>query len=200
MVFLAGMGEHDLVEFAMWEGEAPCGWVDIPLEGVGGRNGGWGDAGTRSRRRRQRRKSSRRKSSKTHDYVFSESEDEEYGVDDDDHEGEEDEDEEDDDDDDPYAGNVLKAMVIQMRVLENHQNGKDTHVRGFQVFAVDDDRRRASAVAGAAGTRSRRQSVRKSLRGGKDARDEHAESGDGAAGGKVTGLEEPDWMGEPVIR
>ncbi|PYH96743.1 galactose-binding like protein, partial [Aspergillus ellipticus CBS 707.79] len=38
------------------------------------------------------------------------------------------------DNDDPYAGNVLKAMVVQMRVIENHQNGKDTHVRGFQVF------------------------------------------------------------------
>lgn len=199
MVFLAGMGGNDLVEFATWEGEGPCGWVDIPLEGVGGRNGGWGDAGaTRSSRRRRRRRSSRKRKSKAYDYVFSESENEAYP------EGEneediDDEDNDDDDDDNPTAGNVLKAMVIQMRVCENHQNGKDTHVRGFQVFAQDDDRRRAAAVggaAGAAGTRSRRQSVRKSIRG-KDVRDEHAEDGDGA---KVTGLEEPDWMGEPVIR
>ncbi|KLJ11752.1 hypothetical protein EMPG_13092, partial [Blastomyces silverae] len=33
---------------------------------------------------------------------------------------------------DPSSGNVLKAMVIQVRISENHQNGKDTHVRGFQ--------------------------------------------------------------------
>ncbi|KAL2006573.1 hypothetical protein VTN00DRAFT_9241 [Thermoascus crustaceus] len=173
MVFLAGMGGNDLVEFATWEGEGPCG----------------------SSRRRRRRRSSRKRKSKAHDYVFSESENEAYPEDED----EEDIDnEEDDDDDDPTAGNVLKAMVIQMRVCENHQNGKDTHVRGFQVFAQDDDRRRAAVggAAGVAGTRSRRQSVRKSLRG-KDARDEHAEDGDGT---KVTGLEEPDWMGEPVIR
>jgi hypothetical protein len=26
-----------------------------------------------------------------------------------------------DDEDDPYSGNVLKAMVIQMRIMENHQ-------------------------------------------------------------------------------
>ncbi|KAL2003203.1 hypothetical protein VTN02DRAFT_4703 [Thermoascus thermophilus] len=196
MVFLAGMGGNDLVEFATWEGEAPSGWVDIPLEGVGGRNGGWGDI--RSSRRRRRRRSSRKRESKAHDYVFSESENEAYP------EGEneediDDEEAEDDDDDDPTAGNVLKAMVIQMRVCENHQNGKDTHVRGFQVFAQDDDRRRAAVAGGAAGgagTRSRRRSVRKSIRG-KDVRDEHAEDGDGA---KVAGLEEPDWMGEPVIR
>lgn len=101
-----------------------------------------------------------------------------------------------DDEDDPYAGSVLKAMVIQMRIIENHQNGKDTHVRGFQVFARDDDRRRVGTAPSAeADGRVRRQSVRKSF--AKDGERSGAEDGEGR---RVTGLEEPDWMGEPVIR
>lgn len=73
MVFLAGMGMYDLTEFAEWNGEAPRGWVDVKLEGVG--CGG---------------------------------------------------------------GDVLRAMVVQVKICENHQNGKDTHVRGVQVFAKDE--------------------------------------------------------------
>jgi anaphase-promoting complex subunit 10 len=105
------------------------------------------------------------------------------------------------DEDDPYAGSVLKAMVIQMRVIENHQNGKDTHVRGFQVFARDDERRRiGNAPSASADGRIRRYSVRKSLHGAAD------DSADGRDilgdrdGRKIATLEEPDWMGEPVIR
>ncbi|KAI9802070.1 MAG: anaphase promoting complex subunit doc1 [Piccolia ochrophora] len=33
------------------------------------------------------------------------------------------------------AGDTLRAHLLQVRVAENHQNGKDTHVRGLQVFA-----------------------------------------------------------------
>ncbi|OAL05117.1 galactose-binding like protein, partial [Phaeosphaeriaceae sp. SRC1lsM3a] len=29
---------------------------------------------------------------------------------------------------------VLRAHLIQVKILENHQNGKDTHLRGLQVF------------------------------------------------------------------
>ena len=169
MVFLAGMGGNDLVEFAAWEGDAPCGWVEVPLEGVGGRHGGWVS-------RQKRRRGGTRKS------IIEEDEEEE--------EEEEEDSPDEDDDDDEYAGSVLKAMVVQMRVIENHQNGKDTHVRGFQVFAKDDDRRRIGmAPSASADLRACRHSVRKSLR-----KDEL----DGA--GKRTGLDEPDWMGEPVIR
>jgi anaphase-promoting complex subunit 10 len=108
----------------------------------------------------------------------------------------------DDNPDDPFTGNVLKAMVLQVRICENHQNGKDTHVRGFQVFAHDDDRRRVAAAAAVASHRAghRRQSSRKSIRG--RAKDSHDEQTDRAeeASGRIIGLEEPDWMGEPVIR
>ena len=195
MIFLAGMGGNDLVEFATWEGEGPCGWVDVPLEGVGGRSGGW----VRKKRRKRAVRGNAKRSSKTGpdlEYMFSDSE-QPAEYDEGAYEDDNDETADEDDEDDPYAGNVLKAMVLQMRIMENHQNGKDTHVRGFQVFARDDDRRRmGTAPSASAEGRVRRQSVRKSLRGGKDG--EHgAEDGDGR---KVTGLEEPDWMGEPVIR
>jgi len=33
---------------------------------------------------------------------------------------------------------VLRAFVVQVRILENHQNGKDTHLRAVQVFARDE--------------------------------------------------------------
>ena len=33
---------------------------------------------------------------------------------------------------------VLKAFVVQVRILENHQNGKDTHLRAVQIFARDE--------------------------------------------------------------
>lgn len=36
-------------------------------------------------------------------------------------------------------GNTLVAWVLQMQILENHQNGKDTHLRGIRVFTFDND-------------------------------------------------------------
>jgi anaphase-promoting complex subunit 10 len=35
---------------------------------------------------------------------------------------------------------VLRAHLLQIKILENHQNGKDTHLRGLQVFARNDER------------------------------------------------------------
>ncbi|KAL4809257.1 galactose-binding domain-like protein [Aspergillus unguis] len=197
MTFLAGMGGNDLVEFAIWEGEGPCGWVDVPLEGVGGQNGGWV---RKKRRRRRARKSvqSQGKGRRAGTSILTETDDLYHEAEDGTDDGDDD-DTDPEDDDDPYAGNVLKAMVIQMRVMENHQNGKDTHVRGFQVFAKDDDRRRmGNAPSASADGRVRRHSVRKSLRGANDD-DDRGGHGDSIRG-KVTGLEEPDWMGDPVIR
>lgn len=203
MVFLAGMGGNDLVEFATWEGDGPCGWVDVPLEGVGGRNGGWvRDEGVR-RKRRSKSGAARRRTASGQRAP---------GIEHDSEDGSSDEDEDDglngsfgDDHDDPYAGNVLKAMVIQMRVIENHQNGKDTHVRGFQVFACDDNRRRmAAAPSASADGRHRRHSVRHSFLGG--AHDPFhpgclgSEEADANRLVATSGLDEPDWMGEPVIR
>lgn len=36
---------------------------------------------------------------------------------------------------------VLRAHLLQIKILENHQNGKDTHLRGLQVFARNDEER-----------------------------------------------------------
>jgi anaphase-promoting complex subunit 10 len=33
------------------------------------------------------------------------------------------------------ASGVLKAFLVQISILANHQNGKDTHLRGVKVFA-----------------------------------------------------------------
>lgn len=32
---------------------------------------------------------------------------------------------------------LLRCMLVQVRICENHQNGKDTHLRGLQLFARD---------------------------------------------------------------
>ncbi|CAI6097063.1 unnamed protein product [Clonostachys chloroleuca] len=36
-------------------------------------------------------------------------------------------------------GNTLVSYVLQMQILENHQNGKDTHLRGIKIYAFDMD-------------------------------------------------------------
>lgn len=36
-----------------------------------------------------------------------------------------------------WGGCTLRCMLLEMRILENHQNGKDTHLRGLQLFSVD---------------------------------------------------------------
>lgn len=33
---------------------------------------------------------------------------------------------------------VIKAFLVQIVVLANHQNGKDTHLRGVKIFAPGD--------------------------------------------------------------
>ncbi|KAJ5351740.1 hypothetical protein N7452_000714 [Penicillium brevicompactum] len=173
MIFAAGMGGNDLVEFATWEGEAPCGWVDIPLEGVGGRNGGW----VRHEPKRRSAQNAQNCGDPEHEH------DEHCGADEPESDG-----------DDPYSGNVLKAMVIQMRIMENHQNGKDTHVRGFQVFACDDSRRKVGAGPSASADARRR----RPSRGAHDLRGRTVS--EDVQDGFDTGLDEPEWMGEPVIR
>ena len=36
-------------------------------------------------------------------------------------------------------GNSLCCWIVQMHIKENHQNGKDTHIRGIKIFALDED-------------------------------------------------------------
>lgn len=47
-------------------------------------------------------------------------------------------------------GNTLVSYVLQMQILENHQNGKDTHLRGIKIYAFDGDSPQGAAAAAAA--------------------------------------------------
>ncbi|KAI5456420.1 anaphase-promoting complex, subunit 10-domain-containing protein [Mariannaea sp. PMI_226] len=105
-------------------------------------------------------------------------------------------------------GNTLVSYVLQMQILENHQNGKDTHLRGIKIYAFDADSAQApgrdgnpvdevmdlvdeaverSAAGHSAGHRRVSGSVR---RQSGMARQDRAESG----------LPIPDFMREPEIR
>lgn len=86
ILFLAGMGAHDLQEFAEMEFEQPTGWMEVDFSSVGPTEAGDGE----------------------------------------------------DDEIDWSKRPVLRAMLLQVKILENHQNGKDTHLRGIQIFARDE--------------------------------------------------------------
>lgn len=73
------------------------------------------------------------------------------------------------------GSNVLRAMVVQIRVCENHQNGKDTHVRGVQIFARDERAGRKARFGG---------EVEAGTEGLED----------------YIGMEEPEWMRDQIIR
>lgn len=42
---------------------------------------------------------------------------------------------------------ILRAHLVQIKILENHQNGKDTHLRGLQIFALDNESARPARAA-----------------------------------------------------
>ncbi|KAI1976487.1 hypothetical protein LOZ53_003495 [Ophidiomyces ophidiicola] len=192
MIFLAGMGGNDLVEFATWQGEAPCGWVDIPLEGVGGRQG------PQRRRRRRGVKGKDRKPAKLRDEnVGAPSANGDADGNNSDCSVISDYDEDDnifDNNGNLSAGNILKAMVIQVRICENHQNGKDTHLRGFQIFARDETYY----------ARTRRDSGRKlpqtsdGTRKTDDIHTTHESSNETEYG--MTLMDESEWFLEPELR
>ncbi|KAG0649015.1 Cyclosome subunit 10 [Hyphodiscus hymeniophilus] len=116
---LAGTGYHDLIPFSMLEFTQPKGWIDVPLEDVGG------------------------------------------GKD----------------------GKTLRAFLVQVKIMENHQNGKDTHVRGLKIYARDERvGRGVTDILGIEEARKSKAIVRQS---------EKLERGC---------LMEPDWMGEPELR
>jgi anaphase-promoting complex subunit 10 len=89
--FLAGMGVHDIQEFAEMSFEQPTGWIDVDFSNVGP--------------------------------VLDDDDDEEDVV---------------RTEVDWSKQPVLRAFLVQIRILENHQNGKDTHLRAVQLFARDD--------------------------------------------------------------
>jgi len=124
ITLLAGTGYHDLIEFSTLEFVQPKGWINVPLQGVGG------------------------------------------GTD----------------------GNTLRAFLVQVKVVENHQNGKDTHLRGLKIYAKDDKAEKGGLdrVDDALGK------VDKMWSGTRDRWKKDAPAAEA--------LSEPDWMGEAELR
>jgi anaphase-promoting complex subunit 10 len=75
IVFYAGTGPHDLIQFAEVPLTNPVGWQDVPIADCGG----------------------------------------------------------------GHDGHSLCCMIVQMHIKENHQNGKDTHIRGIKIFGLDEN-------------------------------------------------------------
>ncbi|KAF2683724.1 galactose-binding like protein [Lentithecium fluviatile CBS 122367] len=85
---------------------------------------------------------------------------------------------------------VLRCHLVQIKILENHQNGKDTHLRGLQIFARDNEGKGKKSMVSVGG-------------GGRD-------GGTGARGNlgrvlggerkRIGGLTKSEWMAEPVLR
>ena len=88
--FLAGMGVHDIQEFAEMSFDNPTGWIDVDFTNVGPIEDDECENG------------------EPHKEI------------------------------DWSKRPVLRAFLVQVRILENHQNGKDTHLRAVQLFARDD--------------------------------------------------------------
>ncbi|KAI9682745.1 MAG: anaphase promoting complex subunit doc1 [Trizodia sp. TS-e1964] len=88
---------------------------------------------------------------------------------------------------DLYAGRTLRCFLVQVRVSENHQNGKDTHVRGLQIYARDKD-----AAAGRRKSAKPKNSPSKFIT--KNGLPAVVETGSKDV------MIEPDWMGDPVLR
>lgn len=84
----------------------------------------------------------------------------------------------------------MRAFLVQLKVVENHQNGKDTHVRGLKIYAKDDRIRgevRNLELMGILPLNRKRKGKEKSYLN--------------VSEGSLTGsLIEPDWMGEPELR
>jgi anaphase-promoting complex subunit 10 len=121
ITLFAGTGYHDLIPFSNLEFTQPKGWIDVPLDNVGG--------------------------------------------------GED--------------GKTLRAFLVQVRVMENHQNGKDTHVRGLKIYAKDER-------LGGGGL-----DLLDDAHGGGRTRTVRKAPGHGT---ERTVLLEPDWMGDPELR
>lgn len=133
IAFAAGTGAHDLQEWAEMRLEQPRGWVEVDFSGVG-------------------------RSAAISSGDDASDEDGTSGAEDDGSEGGEDSDfgsemgfpgEEEGRRRRRRGGRrtpVLRAFLVQVRILENHQNGKDTHLRGLQIFARDREAGRRRGV------------------------------------------------------
>lgn len=99
-------------------------------------------------------------------------------------------------------GNTLVSYVLQMQILENHQNGKDTHLRGIKIYAFDAD----AAQAGHAGAADDMSDAPQPAQGWPkpDVSDELGDIARSLAAARLEGADAgfvlPDFMKEPEIR
>jgi anaphase-promoting complex subunit 10 len=104
-------------------------------------------------------------------------------------------------------GNSLSCWFVRVIVLENHQNGKDTHVRGVKVYALDE----GADTADNNPLEDMAEAIDEQRMGRLDIQDpEHDDmlasrkNKGGLAGRKYTpgdgGLSIPDFMRDPEIR
>ncbi|WYZ37189.1 hypothetical protein EsH8_II_000695 [Colletotrichum jinshuiense] len=84
-------------------------------------------------------------------------------------------------------GNTLVSYVFQMQILENHQNGKDTHLRSIKIYAADTDAANADPDSGNLQTVNEKLDL-----------EEPADPWDFSV--LEAGLSLPDFMKEPEIR
>ncbi|KAI9889974.1 MAG: anaphase promoting complex subunit doc1 [Vezdaea aestivalis] len=88
-------------------------------------------------------------------------------------------------------GDVLRAFLVQVRVAENHQNGKDTHVRGVQLFARGEGQRAREDEEEA------EEKAEEVLDKGAEAKKlKERDMFEGLPGGSSA----PSWMGEVTVR
>ncbi|KIM96481.1 hypothetical protein OIDMADRAFT_205156 [Oidiodendron maius Zn] len=80
-------------------------------------------------------------------------------------------------------GKTLRAFLVQVRIIENHQNGKDTHVRGLKIYARDE--RLGRGGLGILDEIDGKRRVARQMQ---------------SQGAERTTLIEPDWMADPEIR
>jgi hypothetical protein len=192
--FYGGMSEGGLVEFGSWEApemgdpetgeptssiDSVRGWIDVSLKGVGGRETRYHERHETPADITKSAKKARKSGMDVDSDIWRQTKGDTGASFDDDF----DDHHEDDYTTDFIGGDVLKAMVVQVRICENYQNGKDTHVRGFQVFARDET-----------GGKEGRRIVKRGKKSEKPLDDE------GEAEVELVGIQEADWMGEPEIR
>jgi len=139
------------------------GWIYIPLKGVGGRDPQYYEEREARKARLYEKRKLLNGSGNAMDGIV----------------------DEEDEANDLMGGDILRAMILQVRICENHQNGKDTHVRGFQVFAKDET---------VAKDMRKTVKVKTKPRTGRDAAAaEEAEE-------ELVGLKPAEWMGEQDLR
>lgn len=95
-------------------------------------------------------------------------------------------------------GNTLRAFLIQVKIVENHQNGKDTHLRGMKIYAAD-EKTGPSKMDSFGFDDFFMDNIRKGGKKGGNSKkaDKDKKSGNEESGG---GLKMPDWLNEPELR